>query len=393
MNAPPILVSSIKWCGPETLAGVVGQEEVVKTLERRIRARRDLNRHIAFVGPWGVGKMTLVRLYSQALICDAPDAEGAPCQTCGECRGVISGSSFAYVEIDAFDWTDTDGERARDENGVRDLIKRGQVGFRTARCRVVVFNNAERLSVSAADVALKTLEEETNTVFIFVVNDVRRFSAALRSRCLVFQLRPVQRDLLADHLAQVCNRNSIPYEGASLTVIAGASDGLCGIASHMVALLAARGHLTLKGARADLGLAWGFDMLRCWQAIFADQFDEALLAFERVGSDGPSRVRAMQAFLLELDLRDELGVRGCRISPALEALPEEEWGLVRENWERFAVSRSMKVGDLIRRSSDFWRGARSDAPWQIVFRRAYEELANRPDERRVGASPIVGIDS
>ena len=95
---------------------------------------------------------------------------------------------------------------------------------------------------------------------------------------------------------------------------------------------------------------------------------------------------------LSPDLRDELGVRSCPISPALEALSDEAWGRLRKDWERFAVSRSMKVGDLIRRTSEFWRGARSDAPWQIVFRRAYEELANRPGERRVGANPVVGID-
>ena len=48
---------------------------------------------------------------------------------------------------------------------------------------------------------------------------------------------------------------------------------------------------------------------------------------------------------------------------------------------------ALDEGDLIRGMSLFWRRARLDAPCQIVFRRAYEELANRPGERGGGRKP------
>jgi DNA polymerase-3 subunit gamma/tau len=370
---------------PTDFAGVVGQDAVVGTLRQRIRGRRDLDRHLSFVGPAGAGKMTIARLYSQALVCEAPREDGSPCQCCNECEGVLREASWAYIPIDAA----TQG----DEETIRTLVERDIGTLNTAGVRVVLFENAEQLMPSAADAALKTLEKETNTIFIFLVNDVRMFSGALRSRCQVFQVRPVEADVLVTQLSGVCGRHSISYEGPALDVIARACHGLYGVGLNMLAWVAGRDDVTLSRTLDELGLAWGPAMLRCWEAIFAGQFNEALFAFERIGPDGPSRIRAMQAFLLELELRDELGGYTCPISPALEVLPDWAWGRVRDEWERFAVSGSMKVGDLNRRTSEFWRGAQLGAPWQIVFRRAYEELANRSGERRVGAGPVPGNGS
>jgi DNA polymerase-3 subunit gamma/tau len=376
----PFMIESER---PKDFAGVVGQEAVIGTLQQRIREGRSLDRHLAFVGPAGAGKMTVARLYSQALVCDVLRQDGSPCQSCTECRGVIARSSWAYVPIDAI----TQG----DEETIRTLVERDNK-LNTAPLRVVLVQNAEWLMPSAADAALKTLEKETKTVFIFLVNDVRMFSGAVWSRCQVFQLRPVEAAVLVKHLAAVCGRHSIQYEAAALEVIARASQGLCGLGVNMLAGVAGRGDVTLSGTLTELGLAWGPALLRCWNAIFAGHFDEALSAFESVGADGPSRIRAMQAFLLELDLRDELGARTCSIRPALEALPEAAWRRVREEWERFAVSRSMEVRDLIREASEFWRGARLDAPWQILFRRAYEDLVRRTGERRVETNLVAAAN-
>jgi DNA polymerase-3 subunit gamma/tau len=357
---------------PKDFAGVVGQDAVVGKLWQRVRGRRDLDRHLSFVGPTGAGKMTIARLYSQALICKTPSEDGSPCQSCDECKDFIVDSSLAYVPINA-------AEKG-DEETIRTLVERDIGTLNTARARVVLFENAERLVPSAADAALKTLEMETNTVFMFLVNDERKFSGALRSRCQVFRVRPVEADVLVAQLSGVCGRHSIRYEGPALDVIARASHRLYGVALKMLARVAARGDVTVSRALDELGLAWGPAMLRCWQAMFASRFDEAFLAFESIGADGPSRVRAMQAFVLDLDLRHELGPKACPISPALDALSEGDWALVTGDWARFAQSNSMKASDLMHEVSEFWRGVRLDTPWQVAFRRAYEDLVRRRGE-------------
>ena len=139
-----------------------------------------------------------------------------------------------------------------------------------------------------------------------------------------------------------------------------------------VATLGAVAHSTTL---VELGLDWGQAMLGCWRAIFAGQFDEGLRKFEALGTNGPSRIRAMQAFILALAMRHELPGESYPISPALEALPEEAWVGVITEWEAFAASRSMKTKDLIQRVSDFWRAIRLDTPWQLAFRKSSEDLA------------------
>src|SRR6266481_7668609 len=147
---------------PQDFATVVGQDSLTERLRERIRERRGLDRHLAFLGPAGAGKRTIAQLYSQALICDSPRENGSPCQACIECKSVLEQRSWAYVPIDAAE--------QGDEESIRTLVERDR-RLNTAWVRIVLFENAERLAPSAADAALKTLERETETVFIFLVND------------------------------------------------------------------------------------------------------------------------------------------------------------------------------------------------------------------------------
>jgi len=135
----------------------------VATLCSRLRSNEKLDSHLTFAGPRGVGKRTLALLYAQSLVCDGRLVDGSPCQACAECRAIRRGSSFAYVEVDA--------ETKGDDETVRILLER-DAHLNTANVRVVVINNAERLTVPGADVALKTLERETKSVFLFLVNDL-----------------------------------------------------------------------------------------------------------------------------------------------------------------------------------------------------------------------------
>jgi DNA polymerase III subunit gamma/tau len=185
---------------PTRFEKVVGQDALIGTLRERIREDQSLDRHLAFVGPAGSGKLTIARLYSQAIVCEALHEDRSPCQTCTECKGVLAESSFAYVLVDAI--------KHDDEEAMRTLVE-GDGKLNMARVRVVLFQNAERLVPSAADAALKTLERETNTVFIFLANDERTFSGALRSRCQAFRVRPVEADLLVHHLTGVCPSHPI----------------------------------------------------------------------------------------------------------------------------------------------------------------------------------------
>lgn len=61
-----------KW-RPQSFADVVGQQHVVRTLRNAINSGRIAHAYL-FVGPRGIGKTTLARIFAKALNCE--DLEG-----------------------------------------------------------------------------------------------------------------------------------------------------------------------------------------------------------------------------------------------------------------------------------------------------------------------------
>ena len=68
-----------KW-RPQRFTDVVGQQHVVRTLRNAITQNRTGHAYL-FVGPRGIGKTTLARIFAKALNCLAP-VDGDPCCQC-----------------------------------------------------------------------------------------------------------------------------------------------------------------------------------------------------------------------------------------------------------------------------------------------------------------------
>src|SRR3989337_713053 len=86
-------------CRPQTLAELVGQQHVVRTLENAIRAGRVAHAYI-FSGARGVGKTTTARILDKALNC-VKGPRTTPCNECPSCLEITAGNSLDVLEIDA----------------------------------------------------------------------------------------------------------------------------------------------------------------------------------------------------------------------------------------------------------------------------------------------------
>ena len=85
---------------PMTFDDVVGQEHVVRTLRHAIEANRIANAYL-FIGPRGIGKTTLSRIFAKALNCSGNREQGAgnrvgvePCGACDNCIEIAAGRSI-----------------------------------------------------------------------------------------------------------------------------------------------------------------------------------------------------------------------------------------------------------------------------------------------------------
>ena len=87
-----------KW-RPQTLAEVVGQEQVTKTLLNALTSSRVSHAYL-FCGPRGTGKTSTGRILAKAVNC-LTEANSEPCNTCSACQAISEGRALDVIEIDA----------------------------------------------------------------------------------------------------------------------------------------------------------------------------------------------------------------------------------------------------------------------------------------------------
>ena len=86
-----------KW-RPQQFDDVVGQAHVTETLKNALKSSRLAHAYL-FVGPRGIGKTSIARIFSKALNCEVGQTT-TPCDECPSCKEVMAGNSLDVMEID-----------------------------------------------------------------------------------------------------------------------------------------------------------------------------------------------------------------------------------------------------------------------------------------------------
>ncbi len=157
---------------------VVGQSRTVATLSAAVADPDRMTHAWLLTGPPGSGRSTAARAFAAALEC--PD-QG--CGQCLECRTAIEGS-HADVTLLATQGLSIGVEQARELASLAAL--RPQVG----QWRVIVVEDADRLTERAADALLKALEEPAQrTVWVLCAPSLEDVIITIRSRTRHVRLR------------------------------------------------------------------------------------------------------------------------------------------------------------------------------------------------------------
>ena len=206
---------------PARLDDLIGQESLVKTLSNALSMGR-LAHAFILTGLRGIGKTTTARIIARGLNCTGEDGKGAPtlnpCGVCSSCVDIGAGRHVDIIEMDAASNTGVDD--------VRDIID--GIGYRplVARYKIYIIDEVHMLSKSAFNALLKTLEEPPAAVkFIFATTEIRKVPVTVLSRCQRFDLRHVPVGMMAQHLGNICEKESITVDDAALTRIARAAEG------------------------------------------------------------------------------------------------------------------------------------------------------------------------
>ena len=380
---------------PRSFKDILGHERWFETLVSSLKRERGTNSHqpMAFIGSPGVGKRTLAKMYAKALLCEQEldvRIDATPCGVCDECRAMEI-SSLAYVEKDArgdHDNEDDVGATEKAQGEVLHTLIERDGGLNTASVRVVVFDNSEEFTRATADIALKTMEQEiASSLYVFIVNDEARFSAALRSRCSVYRVGPIAVEDLVSRMSVMCERRSVGFDEAALRAVARAAAGSFGEALAILARVERHGTGTVGSLIREPEFGWGPTMLACWKAVLGGRRDEAISLFGDIGIDGSMRTAAIQSFLVECHIRHVAGglPTGVSASPALDFIAVEGWESILRDWAEWSRERGIELDEALERALAFWASVRIGIPWRASFLKGYEALT--------GSRAIRGLET
>lgn len=210
------IVSARKY-RPQTFDTVVGQSHITTTLKNAIR-NNQLAHAFLFCGPRGVGKTTCARILAKTINCENATAEGEACNKCISCKSFNEGASMNYFELDAASNNSVDD--------IRELVNQIRFVPQSGRYKVYVIDEVHMLSSSAFNAFLKTLEEPPSyAIFILATTEKHKIIPTILSRCQIFDFKRISTNDTVEHLQEICVKEEIKADKASLQVIAQKSEG------------------------------------------------------------------------------------------------------------------------------------------------------------------------
>ena len=159
---------------PKTLEDVIGNAEIVSSLDNMLADKKACPHSFLLTGPTGCGKTTIGRIIAERLDCKGQD----------------------FREVDSADFRGIDT--------VREIRKQAQYRPLESSCRVWLIDECHKMTNDAQNALLKILEDTPARVyFILCTTDPQKLLNTIKGRCSTFMVKLLTEDQMLKLLRHV----------------------------------------------------------------------------------------------------------------------------------------------------------------------------------------------
>jgi len=161
---------------------VIGQDRLLSLLKQNLKERNIAHAYL-LTGPRHIGKGTLAVNIAQAMNCDASEP---PCGQCHSCRRIAQEKHadviLTHLNLNAEISIDT----------IRELQHLANLPPYEGKYKVFIIDDAEYLSIEAANCLLKILEEPPpKVIWLLLASEENRLLPTVISRCQRLEFKPL----------------------------------------------------------------------------------------------------------------------------------------------------------------------------------------------------------
>ncbi|MBO4448334.1 MAG: DNA polymerase III subunit gamma/tau [Kiritimatiellae bacterium] len=328
---------------PKTFSDVIGQPHVVEILKNAITSGRIANAYL-FIGPRGIGKTTLSRIFAKALNCTSPNGV-EPCGECANCREIAEGRSLDVIELDAASHNSVDD--------VKPIIESVQFKPASSKYKIYIVDECHMLSNAAWNALLKTLEEPPPHVkFVFATTEGDKVLATIVSRCQRFDLRRIQTKDIVSRLEGICKVEGIKaHPDALLAIARGADGGMRDALSSLDQLVSFKGtKISEEDALGVFGLVSRKELENLAGAVLAGDVAAVLKGVDRFESAGKN-MRRLAGELMSY-FRNLVVVKSVGDGAIGLGVPDGQLETLKGQAESVEPSRLFRICDLLAQMED-----------------------------------------
>lgn len=356
---------------PRRFEDVVGQQTAVDTLKRHVETRN--NSSILAAGPFGTGKTSLMRIFSNAMSCEA--ASPSPCGHCDICK-VFRSKHFSDALYHHYEFNGSE-HREHERGKLAANLNNEHINYRYG----IFVDEVHGLHPTAADALLKAVEQpRPGTFYMFATTEPDAVRPALRSRCIELELHPLSEAHSYDLLTRICDAEGIIWDRAALEMLVVAGRGSARDLVKLLDLTSQQGPLTVALLTNALSLGWVTHILSYFDALLSGDVLEQEDALVRWQAPARRKAEAVRNFLVYLHNFEVLN-RARVIEPAFHQVTEDQRaGIVGRLLPR-ATASNMDLDEYLLELAERWRldlGTIPDEPSLLIRLRKFHRLVNPP---------------